>query len=123
VLICVGVLLVDWTADNEDWNCPKELFLNRSTTLVPSLMTIGLGINLKVRQNIIKHHFNDFFPVTIGSILGLWAIWSLVSGPPGSVTGGLPLIVSSRTSHWLATATISAPPLPQNIMLAGQIVG
>ena len=29
-----GVVLVDWTADNEDWNCPKELFLNSSTTPV-----------------------------------------------------------------------------------------
>jgi hypothetical protein len=25
---------VDWTADKEDCNCPKELFLNRSTTSV-----------------------------------------------------------------------------------------
>ena len=31
LLIIVGVLLVDWTADNEDWNRPKELFLNMST--------------------------------------------------------------------------------------------
>ena len=26
------VLLVDWTADHKSWNCPIELFLNRSTT-------------------------------------------------------------------------------------------
>jgi hypothetical protein len=24
---------VNWTADNEDWNCPKELLLNRSMSL------------------------------------------------------------------------------------------
>jgi len=30
-----GVLLGDWTADKEDWNHPKELFLNRTTTLFP----------------------------------------------------------------------------------------
>ena len=28
-----GVLLVDWTADNEDWNCSKELLLNMSMFL------------------------------------------------------------------------------------------
>jgi hypothetical protein len=33
-LIVFGVLLVNWTADNEDWNCPKELFLNGSKTPV-----------------------------------------------------------------------------------------
>ena len=26
------LIWVNWTADNEDWNCPKELLLNRSTT-------------------------------------------------------------------------------------------
>lgn len=30
LLIAVDVLLVDQTADNKDWNCPKELLLTRS---------------------------------------------------------------------------------------------
>ena len=32
-------------------------------------------------------------------------------------------VVSSWNSHWLATFTISVTPLPQHIMLAGQIIG
>ncbi|EDM08705.1 similar to RIKEN cDNA 3110040N11, isoform CRA_b [Rattus norvegicus] len=32
LLIHVWCLLVDWTADNKDWNHPKELVLNMSTT-------------------------------------------------------------------------------------------
>jgi hypothetical protein len=44
-----GVLLVDWTVNNEDWNSPKELFLNKSmyvslvllTIFLPSLWSVG----------------------------------------------------------------------------------
>jgi hypothetical protein len=32
LLIPFGVFLEDWPGNNEDWNIPKELFLNRSTT-------------------------------------------------------------------------------------------
>lgn len=35
LLICVWCLLVDWTKNNKDWNCPKEPkepLLNRSTS-------------------------------------------------------------------------------------------
>ena len=66
-----------------------------------------------------------FFPSVFGSILGLWAIWPLVSGLPGSVRFGLPHLpwVSSWTSHWLAILTISVPPLPQHILKAEQCVG
>ena len=31
----LGVLLLDWTADNKDWSCPKGQFLNRSTFPCP----------------------------------------------------------------------------------------
>ena len=34
LLIRVGVLLEGWTANSEDWNSPKELFLNGSTTFL-----------------------------------------------------------------------------------------
>ena len=49
----------------------------------------------------------------------------LAPDPLGSVRGGLLLMawVSSWTSHWLATPTISGPPLPQHILWVGQTVG
>ena len=34
LLVCVWCLLMDWTEINRDWNHLKELFLNRSTSLV-----------------------------------------------------------------------------------------
>ena len=47
-----------------------------------------------------------------------WAIHLLGPGPADSVKGGLPHMVwvSNWTSYWLATPTISAPPLPQHIL-------
>lgn len=59
--------------------------------------------------------FIYLLPGVFGYILGLWAIWPLVPGLPGCARSQLPLIawVSSWTSPWLATATISAP---QNIL-------
>lgn len=61
----------------------------------------------------------------LGSILGLWAIPPLVSGPAGSVRGGLSWHGSQAgpVSHWLATPTIPLPPLPQHILEARQTVG
>lgn len=58
-------------------------------------------------------------------IAGLWAIQSVVLGPPGSNGSRLPHMawISRWTSHWLATPIISAQLLPQHIMLAGQNVG
>lgn len=47
-------------------------------------------------------------------ILGLWAIHSLVPVYPENICGKLPPVVwlCNWTSHWLATPTISGPPLP-----------
>jgi len=47
-----------------------------------------------------------FSPVVFASILGVWAIQSLVPVHPGSVVQGLPNVAcaSSRTSHWQRTS-------------------
>ena len=52
-------------------------------------------------------------------ILGLWTIQTLVSGHSSSVRCGIPLVTSSRTSHWLTTPTS----VPQHILHTGQFVG
>ena len=44
LLICVGVLLVDWSAAAEDWNSPKELCLNNSTTLFSIKLSFPLPL-------------------------------------------------------------------------------
>lgn len=56
-----GVLLVDWTAVNEDWNHSRELFLNSSTTLISfyfslplSVLAGGLEGRLRYPRTIIK---------------------------------------------------------------------
>lgn len=59
------------------------------------------------------------------SILDLGAIQPVVLSPPGSVRDGFPLVarILSWTSHWLTTATISEPPLPQHFLQAEKVVG
>jgi hypothetical protein len=59
-----AVLLVDWAADNEDWNSLKELFPNRFTTSVSyypffPLPLVGGGLEggLKHGRIIIKVGF------------------------------------------------------------------
>lgn len=80
-------------------------------------MTIVLDTDLSIAEYR-KNHFIDFFlSVVFGSLLGLWDIQYFVPGPLGSVRGGFSLIVwvTSWTSEWLVTPTISMPPLPQHI--------
>ena len=75
-----------------------------------SLMTTGVGTNLRVYSSI---------PLGIISLtfLGASYVWfnprSLISGPPGSFRGGFPptMWISRWTSHWLLSSTISVPPL------------
>lgn len=85
--------------------------------------------NLKNKTQLIKHrrrhHHHHYHYCQVCFIVGLWAIQSVVLGPPGSNGSRLPHMacISRWTSHWLATPIISAQLLPQHIMLAGQNVG
>ena len=45
LLIHVWCLLVDWTENNEDWNLPKELFLNRFPALYPNNLSFLLPLD------------------------------------------------------------------------------
>lgn len=55
----------------------------------------------------------------------LWYLALVVVIQAGSIRGGIPLLewVSCWTSHWLATPTISVPPLLHKIWEAGPIAG
>jgi hypothetical protein len=52
-----GLFLVGWTADNEVWNDPKELFLNRSTNMFSiNLFPPHLGWWARREAEVVKNH-------------------------------------------------------------------
>ena len=90
------------------------------------LVMILLDSSLSIQQSIIRNHFVDLFflPVMFGSILGLWAIQSLVPDPLGSVRIRLPFMaqISTWASLQLHSPINSMPPLPQDNLRAEQII-
>ena len=90
----VGVWLEDWTADNKDWNQPKELFLNMSTTLFP--------INFSVVGNIKK--------LPSSFLNYCWARSTLCPMGPGQpYPGGQQLTCSYLLKTLTQNSTISPP--------------
>jgi hypothetical protein len=46
---------VDWTADNKDWNRPKEIFLNRYTTRLSINLSLHLFLVAGGLEGRLKH--------------------------------------------------------------------
>ena len=63
-----------------------------SLHLFPSLAGVSDGDYARFLSTSITELHLLFFLGVFGSILGLWAILPLVSGPAGSVTDGFPLM-------------------------------